>query len=345
MNAVRHRPLRHLLITASTLLLSFGLTACGGGGGGTSPLASLNTSGTSGQTSGNNPTPVGTTYMAQDYAPFKVGDRRVYSMVTGDPVFRFMAYTYTVTEARSVSGQAGFIVSNLEPGQDAPTWYDFVTLDGGGLVYSAAPGATGLRPKTTLELPAQFRIGDTPEPGLTISSIEDVTTQAGTFRNCIKTTRVDTQGTEFNWFAPGIGLVKYTTLTGNDQTTPASYELQAFEIAGVKNENVAPLGASLNLPNASNGYQFDKIFIEFNEPMQTSTLNATAIVVTAPDGRQVDGIIEKSTTWVSFIPSNSALLAPGEYSVNLTSGAKDWAGNGATPAKWTFQVLVSPSAQ
>lgn len=338
MNAVRHRPLRHLLITASTLLLSFGLTACGGGGGGTSPLASLNTSGTSGQTSGNNPTPVGTTYMAQDYAPFKVGDRRVYSMVTGDPVFRFMAYTYTVDETRSVAGQAGFIISAVEPGNDTATWHDFVTLDGGGLVYSAAPDLTGPRPKTTLELPAQFRIGDAPETGLTISGIEDITTRAGTFKNCIKTTRVDTQGSaESNWFAPGIGLVKYTTTT-------ASYELQAYELAGVRSETTAPVASPMNLPSESNGNRFGEVIIEFNEPMQTATLNASSIVVTTPTGQVVTGTLTKSATWVSFVPANGALTSSGTYSISVTNSAKDWAGNGATPVKWTFPVNVSTPA-
>ena len=345
MNAVRQRPERQLLIDVSALLLSLGLTACGGGSG-TSPLASLNTSGSSsGTVSGSDPTPVATTYKAQDYASLKVGDRRVFSMVTGDPVFRFMAYTYTVDEAFSLNGQTGFIVSTIEPNNDLPTWHDFITLDAGGLVSSAAPGNAGPRPKTTLALPAQFRMGDTPEPGLTISGLEDISTQAGTFKNCVKTTRTDAQATEYSWYAPGIGLVKYTTVTGNDQANAVSYELQAYEIAGAKNETVAPVASALNLPTESNGNQFGEVIIEFNEPMQRATLNAASIVVTNPSGQVVEGTLTKSTTWVSFVPSGRSLTSSGNYSISLTNTAKDWAGNGATPMKWTFPVVVSTPAQ
>lgn len=369
---------------AGVLSLVLVLSACGGG--------SDNTTAAGVQSSVKQPNPGQTTatdtaeplaFASKDYLfPYQVGDHVVMSEVTSDPTLIAYPETTEITGTLSAEGKTGLVL--MQRVDTIVSGAFFVTADADGVIYSTIPTDPSSRPKKYWAYPATLHIGDTVTISdesttyvettatgfkynrviryvttVTVEGLEDVTTKAGTFPNCLRLKQIftNTESTSATdtapasvttlrtdahaiWYASGIGMVKSKYISD----TPSDYELQAYELAGRRNETMAPTATISNLPTQSNHWKFETVTVEFNEFMQHPTLNANAMVITDPTGKAIEGKYKSGPNWVSFTPDMGALSADGLYTLSVNGHAKDWAGNAATSTSWTFRADGLPPA-
>jgi hypothetical protein len=108
----------------------------------------------------------------------------------------------------------------------------------------------------------------------------------------------------------------FTTASANDLTAPTVL-------------SVAPLNNAVSVPTNS------KITVTFSEAMNTGTINTTTFVLKQGTA-SVAGAVTYTGNTATFTPAN-ALSANTAYSANITTGAKDAAGNAlAANFSWTF---------
>lgn len=358
--------MRRFLLCSCVSASMLPLSGCGGG---STSIAYMSPQGSS-QSSGSDPT-APEAFSATDYIfPYRAGDHTVtVNLDTQDPASAQYPWFEDVTATATIDGHAGWIVS--ESGQ----FKNFVTIDSDSIrKYSVPEGGAALPPPmetypTVLHLGDQFVvfrqswIENDPISGnlvqairknlSTVESVEDVTTRMGHFTQCLKVknqeilTRLmdgkeipatSTQpSSSWTWYCKGIGLVRW-------QNSDASFssEMAAYEISDRRNETVAPTASLSGVPTAEQHWKLDTLKVTFDEPMRTSTLDATSIVITDNQHRVIEGEFATGPNWVTFKPHMGAMTEDGDYQLQVTSAAKDWAGNGAMPLNWTFHVDGHP---
>lgn len=103
--------------------------------------------------------------------------------------------------------------------------------------------------------------------------------------------------------------------------------------------NVPAAGATNVAPNAS-------IIATFSEKMDPLTINSNTIIVQGSDSSIITGTVTYAVgaRTVTFNPTTPATLATDSlYTVVVTTGAKDLAGNALTNnATWTFSTIATP---
>ena len=356
-----------ICIGSGALLLT--LSACGGGST-AEPAAPV--------------TPAGTeqpaqTFKASDYIGGNAGDQLVYSRA-GDDVSIWGGRIEHLKSKQTDSNSTRIEIedSNVD-GADAHQRY--ITIDSQGIWLSDDTPSTGLRAGTELSLPASFKTGDTfvhadgefrssltddtgtPYESIqhyhtdsTIVGLEDVTTHAGVFKDCVKVLSVTTGsnttikngmstttsspdlGSVTTWYAPGIGKVRETQ---DDGFYTDTRELYAYHVAGKSNELVRPTAtvASTGLPTVG------PFVIRFSEPMQLATLNSDTLQVLDPNGQAMPFTTSTgrlaSATSLFITPSASYVPVSGTYQFKISDKVTDLAGNGLIPYDQSIDITIS----
>lgn len=345
-------------LLSSTIMLS----ACGGGGSDTSAPSAPQS---------DNTTEQAVLLKAADYRPAQVNDRLVYSEI-GSNASEPNVYTTIIKEQKTVDGVDGLAVESYWNGYTGQV-FDHIGMD--GWTYEIDTNITTTPIHKIKILPATFKIGDKfvmgdemkGAPGqegrfhldATISGLDTITTPAGTFLNCVKVSVVETRtftSTDYDgsiktetiknahavWYAPGVGRIFFAFVDIETQASRPAQQLVAYQINGVRNENVRPVASLGPGPNESNHGRFDTITLQFNEPMQEMTLNTLAAIITDPEGNVIPGEVTFTDTTWTFRPNYQSLKISGQYQIQLTELATDQAGNAVMPATWSFFVDVTP---
>jgi hypothetical protein len=171
------------------------------------------------------------------YYPTRIGDTRVYEVRT--PGGLVDEYVNTVTKVENKDGVAHVTLGIVDRGETS-LWAE-VDVSAGGVVRRTAAGQKMEPPEPVVKLP--FKAGETwtyqkKSPGggrtarktFTLVAEEEVEVPAGKFQAI----RIDEEW-ESNrghvrssqWHAPGVGLVKMTTVEGT--TEMSTYVLKAFK--------------------------------------------------------------------------------------------------------------------
>lgn len=112
--------------------------------------------------------------------------------------------------------------------------------------------------------------------------------------------------------------------------------------------DVTPPTVTLKVPaaNATNVAPNASIIATFSENMDPLTINSNTIIVQGSDSSIITGTVTYAVgaKTVTFNPTAPATLATGSlYTVVVTTGAKDLAGNALTNnATWTFSTIATP---
>lgn len=123
----------------------------------------------------------------------------------------------------------------------------------------------------------------------------------------------------------------------NDVTKPKIYEIAtvpaATDTTPPKIISVFPANKATNVPTILD------ITVKFNEPMQVSTLSGATIKLKDNFNNIIPAMIRSPDTDTVVIRPSSPLLPSKLYSVIVTQGVKDLAGNAmSTPVKWIFST-------
>jgi hypothetical protein len=100
----------------------------------------------------------------------------------------------------------------------------------------------------------------------------------------------------------------------------------------------APTMASTDPANGSPGVVINKkLTVTFNEMMDSSSINASTFKVTGPGGVAVSGTVTSFSGLTAVFSPSGYLAANSVYTVTLTNGARDLAGNAlAANYSWSF---------
>lgn len=323
---------------ARFLCLLLILSGCGGGGGG----------------GGAGPQPDS---RAADYFPLAVGDRWSY-LEAGFPV------DVRVLEERSSAGRAVSVVQVRRGGETEEQLY---VKTGTGVVSipGADPFEQALGEVMLLRLPVvagdSYVTLDRTLNGLvdadgdgrfdslairaetSVIGFETLTTPTGTLTDVAHVRTHITQtltlaasgrvfianGTVDDWYAPQIGPVRsVTTWTGTVSDGTSEQALAAYRVGAMRSETTAPRVAALTpAPGSSSSNSF--IRVQFDEPLDAFADFSQALRLTTQSGQPVPG------TWrrldeTSFVFDPQGLLS-GVYTVALSAGIVDRAGNAALP--------------
>ena len=98
---------------------------------------------------------------------------------------------------------------------------------------------------------------------------------------------------------------------------------------------------TINANNATGVATNTKVGATFSEAMDSATITATSFTLKqTASGATVPGTLSYSGVNAVFAPS-TALLANTQYTVNVTAGASDLAGNAAVPYSWTWKTAAA----
>jgi hypothetical protein len=139
------------------------------------------------------------------------------------------------------------------------------------------------------------------------------------------------------------------TTEGNEEVSGenvTNQQVQEPSDAGSKKDKIEPTIVSrspsvntVSIPVNTN------IEVKFSEPVKNSSLSSsTFILKTSADEKEIPGLVllDSDKTTATFTPI-SALSPLQSYSVTLTSGIKDLAGNRLNSEKWSFTTEGNPS--
>ena len=108
---------------------------------------------------------------------------------------------------------------------------------------------------------------------------------------------------------------------------------------GATVDTTAPTVSATDPANNATGIALNKkIAVSFSKAMDPSTITAANVIVTGPGQATVSGTAAYAGTTMTFTPS-TALAANTTYTVTITTGAKDLAGN-ALAANFTFSFTT-----
>ncbi len=108
-------------------------------------------------------------------------------------------------------------------------------------------------------------------------------------------------------------------------------------------DNVPPTVVATNPSNGASAVATNRtITVTFSEAMDPSSVSATTILLKDKLNNAISGSITYSNRIATFSPSSS-LLGNTNYTVTVTTGVRDVAGNPlATPLTWNFTTGVAP---
>lgn len=135
-------------------------------------------------------------------------------------------------------------------------------------------------------------------------------------------------------FTAASGFSASTEYTATITTTATSMDGMALAndytwtfTTGTGADNTAPTVESSDPANGATGVPINRnVDVVFNETMDPTTFNATTFTLTGPDAEAVAGSISYLGTTATFEPTD-LLEADSEYTVTLTTGVNDLAGN------------------
>lgn len=215
---------------------------------------------------------------------------------------------------------------------------------------------------TTIDVTPPYIISTSPTNSATNVSL--TATISVTFSEPMDTTTVTTGTftltggpitvTGISWFGTTRAILNYTgslaaatTYTATMTTGPTdqagnpllvgrtwSFTTTTVDIISPTVNSYTPTGTNVSIK--------DKIAVLFNEALQPGTVSASTFRVTA--GSQISGSYVYTHPTATFTPA-PALSSGTTYSVTLTSGIQDLAGNplASTPYVWTFTTAPTPT--
>jgi len=124
-------------------------------------------------------------------------------------------------------------------------------------------------------------------------------------------------------------------------------QVQEPSDAGSKKDKIEPtiVSRSPNVNTVSIPINTN-IEVKFSEPVKNSSISSsTFILKTSADEKEIPGLVllDSDKTTATFTPT-SALSPLQSYTVTLTSGIRDLAGNRLNSEKWSFTTEENPSA-
>ena len=186
---------------------------------------------------------------------------------------------------------------------------------------------------------------------VTVVGFETVVVPAGTFNNCVRLQTNITEtltlsrngaktivtGVSTEWYAPRIGPVKkFATYSGNGFTQVFDHALALYNVDGEKSDTTPPTVTSVQ-PGPGAVLVNAQIRAIFSEEIDPLSLNPATFFVRDPAHQLVAGTISYLNKTATF--TLAAPLAPGIYSVTLTTGIQDVVGNPlAADYLWNFTV-------
>jgi len=190
---------------------------------------------------------------------------------------------------------------------------------------------------------------------VTVVGFETVVVPAGTFNNCVRLqtnitetltlsrngAKTTVTGVSTEWYAPRIGPVKkFATYSGNGFTQVFDYALALYNVDGEKSDTTPPTVTSVQ-PGPGAVLVNAQIRAIFSEEIDPLSLNPTTFFVRDPAHQLVAGTISYLNKTATF--TLAAPLAPGIYSVTLTTGIQDVVGN-PLPADYLWNFTVDRTA-
>ena len=143
------------------------------------------------------------------------------------------------------------------------------------------------------------------------------------------------------------------TTEGNEEVSGSAedekvtnQQVQELNDAGSKKDKIEPtiVSRSPNVNTVSIPVNTN-IEVQFSEPIKNSSISSSTFVLkTSTDEKEITGLIllDSDKTTATFTPI-SALSPLQSYTVTLTSGIKDLAGNRLNSEKWSFTTEGNPS--
>lgn len=335
----------------AALLLSVFLASCGGGGG----SSDSSTQGTSGSSS--------------YYFPLAKGNLWRYQNDGAQ-------WNATVTTTQVVDGLSGFTLSESNTIQNSSVYVQksdglYVYPDGSDDSYAKALGSFMVLKNSSAAGDSFVQIDKTittedldgdnrPDPTvihsvITVIGLESIDVPAGSFPDCLHqrtalTTKITlsttgatvTQNTTYDeWYAPGVGLVRGVSTSGNAASTTTV--LTGYRVGSRSTDSTPPTVVSVTPTAGSVTGIYTNIGVSFSEPMDPSTLDDATLTLTDSHGQQVLGYLQKNTQSLTFM---LAQALPGDtYTVHLAATGTDLLGNALTgPKTWQFTVdSIKPS--
>lgn len=199
---------------------------------------------------------------------------------------------------------------------------------------------------------------------VTVVGFESVAVPVGNFPDCARietnltltvklslyNTTVTARGVDTTWVAPGIGIVKETTVVTVDNSSYSeteTYELTGYTVDGqtvTAPDTTMPMVNSTNPSYGAIGVAVNSaISATFSEAMDTSTINATNFTVST-GGSNISGTVTyDATNKVATFTPLANLAYSTTYTATITTGVKDLAGNMmAANYAWSFTTGSIP---
>jgi hypothetical protein len=191
---------------------------------------------------------------------------------------------------------------------------------------------------------------------VTVIGLESVATPAGHFdgalhlRTVIDETVVSgadnvtrqTRSTVDDWYAPDIGLVRSTTVTGTGAaSTTDTVTLQSYRLGSRVSDTKAP-GIVATAPGSTGveNLAHYSISAQFDESIDPDSLSAGGFTLVGSDGKPIDCQVLVDRGHVNFWPR--ATLPDGTYTATLGTGVTDLVGHPlAAPRSWSFTFDTS----
>ena len=145
--------------------------------------------------------------------------------------------------------------------------------------------------------------------------------------------------TSDDWYAPGIGPVKNTTVIKNldGSTSTSSREIRQYHIGSLRSASTSPVVVATN-PASGSTVSSAMISVVFGEDMDTLKTSGLGLTLSDAAGHSVAGqpVWDDSRT-LRFQPAQA--LNSGAYSARLSAGAENLAGNTVTTTQgWDFHL-------
>jgi len=338
--------------------LTLALVACGGGGGGDG--------GNADPSSGAGTTPPTVTPATADYFPLAVGDGWSYS---DGSMVRVIANVL-------VAGQSAIQIRSSDGGATIDEYYQksssAVTLVPGD---DADAFTAALGPVTLMRLPVRagdsyvavdrnldgrFDVdGDGRADNLSVHAevsvveIVALATASGTLADTAhlrtvltQTTRSSANGqltrhtvTSDDWYAPGIGPVKSTTVVTNPDgsTSTSRQEIRHYHAGGLRSASTAAAVVATS-PAHGGAVSSAQVNVVFGEDMDTLKTSDLGLTLSDSSGQLVAGqAVWDDRRTLRFQPAQA--LSSGNYRVHLVAGAENLAGNMVAAAQsWDIRV-------
>lgn len=145
--------------------------------------------------------------------------------------------------------------------------------------------------------------------------------------------------TSDDWYAPGVGPVKNSTVFrfADGSTTSTSQEIRHYHVGNLRSAHT-PAAVAATFPASGTVGSSGVISVVFGEDMDTLKTTDLGLTVSDAGGQPVAGqAVWDDRRTLRFQPAQA--LGSGSYSVRLTPGAENLAGNTvAAPLSWDFRL-------